>query len=610
MSTRHDPTQAAKAMRDAGLTPLEPYPGANAPWRCRCKKCKSEVTPRFDSVVRRGSGGCNICAKKASAEMRRKEAESVALQLLAEKNLAPLEPYKTALVPWRVQCLICGNKFATRGNSIQQGHGCQKCSSKRRGERQRQERAAKAAKYLISKGLKPLIEYPGAQVPWPSICLKCGSEVAPRLSGLKRGQGGCLTCGIARRGEAKKIPDKRARKLMAAGRVIPDPSVPYPGISKPWLSTCMTCGRRVTPSLSSIRKGSRGCHRCAMVEGGVSFDLWAPATIYLISHKRLKSLKIGITSDRNRQARLWAHRDEGWEVIDTWNVTTGQQAVFVEGEILRWWREDLHETPSLTAAEMPQAGWTETIRTGVVAPSAVKSRVRTAIKNAHDLPPLPDDPREGPLQCIAERDGVQCERDAKVKNYCYLHYRRWRTYGDPGGGKWPSKEVACVVEVNGQPCGKPIRSKDMCSVHYDRWYTYGDPHYMKRPTPGTRSTKCLVEVDGKLCGQRVIAREMCSKHYGHWRRHGDPLAGYFENPGQPCRVVENDQQCPRKATSRGMCGRHYNRWHKHGDPTVTLRRKAGDPIPPCTVEVDGEACGRTVHARGMCRWHYRRAMKQ
>jgi hypothetical protein len=597
-------------MRDAGLTPLEPYPGSNAPWRCRCKKCKSEVTPRFSTVVVRGLGGCNVCAKKAAGEKRRKKAEAEVLQSLAERNLAPLEPYKHALKPWRVQCLVCGNKFSTRGNSIQQGRGCQKCSSKRRGEQQRQKRAAKAEKVMLSEGLRPLEEYPGSHVPWPSICLKCGAGVAPRLSGVRQGQGGCRPCGVARRGESRKIPDKRAREIMKAGGVIPDAGVPYPGNKEPWPSTCITCGRRVTPSLGNIKAGNKGCKRCAMVEGGVSFDLWAPATIYLISHKRLKSLKIGITSDRNRQARLLTHRGEGWEVKGTWNVATGQQAVFVEGEILRWWREDLHESPSLTAAEMPQAGWTETIRTGVVTPSAVKKRVRTAIKDAHNLPPLPDDPREGPLRCIAERDGVQCERDAKVKNYCYVHYRRWRTFGDPWGGKWTSLEVACVIEVNGQPCGKPIRSNDMCSVHYERWYTYGDPHFMKRPTPGTRSTKCLVEIDGQNCGERVVAREMCSKHYGHWRRHGDPLAGRFENPGQQCSVFEGGQQCPRTATSRGMCGRHYNRWRQHGDPTVTLKRKAGDPIPPCTVEVSGKACGRPVHAHGMCRRHYRRAMGQ
>jgi hypothetical protein len=343
-----------------------------------------------------------------------------------------------------------------------------------------------------------------------------------------------------------------------------------------------------------------------MVEGGVSFDVWEPATVYLIRHKRFKSFKIGITSNRNRIARLLAHRNEGWTEIKDWRVSTGQKAVFIEGEILRWWRDQLNEPPHLTAKHMPQGGWTETIRMEVTSPKEIEEKVLSAIKSARRLPLLPENTRDGPLQCIAERDGQQCEKHSKVKNYCYNHYRRWRKYGDPWGGQWPSQETSCVIEVEGQRCGRPIRSNDMCSIHYERWYTYGDPHFMKRPTPGTRSSTCIVEVDGQACGQRVIAREMCNKHYGHWQRNGDPLAGYFENPGQQCKIVESDQQCPRVATCREMCGKHYNRWRQHGDPTVTLKRKAGDPIPPCPIEENDGACGRPIYARNMCRWHYRR----
>lgn len=600
-----DPKLAAKKMRALGFTPLEPYPGSNNPWLCRCKRCKSQVTPRYNSVVIVGRGGCNFCAKKASAETRRKEAEKAALQLLSARNLTPLEPYQTALARWRVRCLGCGRAFFTSGNRIQQGNGCQKCSSRVRGEQQRMERAGEAEKFMISKGVKPLIEYPGAQKPWQSICLTCGAQTAPRLSGLKQGQGACLSCAVTKRTDLRKMPDKQARKLMQAGLVIPDPETQYPGLSKPWPSTCITCGRQVRPSLANIRKGHRGCKRCSMIEGGVGFDMWAPATVYLICHERLKSFKIGITSDRNRRARLLAHRNEGWTEIKDWQVSTGQKAVFVEGEILRWWREELQEPPHLKAKHLPQGGWTETVRMGAVPPSRIAQKVQSAIRNARGLPPLPDDPRKEPLHCIAERDGQQCDKISKVRNYCYNHYRRWRKYGDPWGGKWPSEETSCVIEVDGERCGQPIRSNDMCSVHYERWYTHGDPHLMKRPTPGTRSTTCIVEVDSKTCGRKVIGFQMCNRHYKHWKLYGDPLAGRFENPGQQCNVVEDGKQCVRDATCRGMCGKHYNRWHKHGDPTVTLRRKEGDSIPLCPIEERGVICNKPVHAKNMCRRHYR-----
>lgn len=48
-------------MIEAGLQPLEEYPGSNEPWKCRCATCNREVKPRYLSVVR--GGGCAHCAK-------------------------------------------------------------------------------------------------------------------------------------------------------------------------------------------------------------------------------------------------------------------------------------------------------------------------------------------------------------------------------------------------------------------------------------------------------------------------------------------------------------------------------------------------------------------
>ncbi|MET8146458.1 hypothetical protein ABZU32_39630 [Sphaerisporangium sp. NPDC005288] len=54
--------QAIALMLEAGLVPLEPYPGASARWRCRCATCASIVTPRFANI-RVGQGGCMYCAR-------------------------------------------------------------------------------------------------------------------------------------------------------------------------------------------------------------------------------------------------------------------------------------------------------------------------------------------------------------------------------------------------------------------------------------------------------------------------------------------------------------------------------------------------------------------
>ena len=41
------------------------------------------------------------------------------------------------------------------------------------------------------------------------------------------------------------------------------PLVPFPGVVVPWLSECVTCGAHVTPQLHSIRRGRGGCTNCA-----------------------------------------------------------------------------------------------------------------------------------------------------------------------------------------------------------------------------------------------------------------------------------------------------------------------------------------------------------
>lgn len=56
-----DPVSAKKFMISKGLLPLEPYSRSDGPWKCRCKRCKNVVTPRYIQVFR-GQGGCKFCA--------------------------------------------------------------------------------------------------------------------------------------------------------------------------------------------------------------------------------------------------------------------------------------------------------------------------------------------------------------------------------------------------------------------------------------------------------------------------------------------------------------------------------------------------------------------
>jgi len=592
-------------MKARGVIPLVPFPGANHPWKSRCKVCRSTVYPRYATVVKRGLGGCDFCAKKASAATRNKQTETKALARLKELNLEPLEPYKNAHHKWKMRCLNCGTVSRKSWNGISNGHGCRSCSLQASGEKQRNKGSERAKALMRRAGLEPLVAYPGTHKPWQSKCQICGDLVNPRLSGIKAGQGGCPKCGTNRRAKSRMFGEEEARKMMEEAGARPDLNFPYPGVKRKWPSTCLTCGRHIAPTFGNIRAGHKPCRRCSMVVSGVSFDIWSPATLYLLQSKKFKAFKVGITSTRNSGMRLSAHRKQGWLVLNTWPTKTGQIAVFVEGEVLRWWRDDLGAPSAVRPEAMPQAGWTETVAASSVSYRQILVKVDKLFRQAQLLPPLPRDTREGRARCIAVTDGQQCDLEAVSRNFCNGHYRRWKKYGDPLGGKWPSKSISCGVEIDGKRCGLPIRSRDMCSVHYERWYTYGDPHFMKRPTPGTRSKKCVIEVDGVLCGRKVAAHEMCNLHYKHWQNHGDPLAGRFENPAQECGIFENGAACGRKAASRGMCTKHYNRWRMHGDALVKLRRSPGEAPKQCIAEYEGRMCAKPVHAKSLCRQHYR-----
>jgi len=56
-----DPDVASKIMVNAGLQPLEPYPGSTLKWKCKCLTCGNTVSPVYGSI-QQGNGGCIYCA--------------------------------------------------------------------------------------------------------------------------------------------------------------------------------------------------------------------------------------------------------------------------------------------------------------------------------------------------------------------------------------------------------------------------------------------------------------------------------------------------------------------------------------------------------------------
>ena len=255
---RLDPGTAAEQMRAAGLDPLEPYPGSAKKWRCRCTRCGDEVYPRHSSI-QQGRGGCGRCGKRASDEALRLKPNTAIDQMRAA-GFEPLEPYKLSRAPWLCRCTACGTEVRISHSSVKQGHGCKRCEVDKAAVRRKASNAANAVLTMQLAGLEPLEPYPGTVARWRCLCLECLQEVAPTHDKVQQTGRGCPTCSIRKRGIEHRLDAGEAAALMRAAGL--EPLEPYPTSTKPWLCQCRTCGRKVDPTLTSVKAGTR-CRYCS-----------------------------------------------------------------------------------------------------------------------------------------------------------------------------------------------------------------------------------------------------------------------------------------------------------------------------------------------------------
>lgn len=105
--------QAAVDLRiEAGVIPLEEYPGSAKHWKSKCLKCGAIVWPQHSSIKQNpGSGGCNPCAKVQTQVVLRKRNFMNALEFLRANDLMLLSPYKSAKARSSFKCNRCGKEF-------------------------------------------------------------------------------------------------------------------------------------------------------------------------------------------------------------------------------------------------------------------------------------------------------------------------------------------------------------------------------------------------------------------------------------------------------------------------------------------------------------------
>jgi hypothetical protein len=331
-----DPASAAKLMRDANLEPLVNYPGTKNPWLCKCMLCGREVSPKY-SDIRNGDGGCKWCGGHyVDAEF--------AIDLFESLGVTPLVPYINSSTPWLCKCRRCNREISPKYNSVQQGSDpCSYCAK-------RKVDPEEAFDFMVSQGATPLGPYPGARRGWLSTCHTCSRSISPIYSNVYNlGGNPCAYCA------GKKVDPLSAMAYMFEAGLTPQ--VPFLKADAPWNCICQKCNKNVSPRYTSIRIGQGGCKYCA----NKGLDYGAPAFLYLIEHKVLKALKVGIGNHKTRNNRIKEHEKQGWQLIEVIDFENGDLAFNAEQEILTWVRNELKIGPFLSAKEMPQRGWTETL---------------------------------------------------------------------------------------------------------------------------------------------------------------------------------------------------------------------------------------------------------
>ena len=237
--------EAENLMRAAGAVPISPYPGSGKPWLCKCSKCGKEIKPRYGNV-KKGTAACVYCAGK-------KIDAGDAQRLMEGYGYKPLEPYPGSNTPWRNVHLVCGEIVTPRFTALQSGKGgCVKCGFKATKEKQMGD-PEKALAIMLSAGLQPLEDYPGASRPWKCECLKCGRVVTPNYNRVKSGTG-CAYCA------GKMVSPSEAIEVMRSAQL--EPLEPYPGARTHWKCKCLRCNRTVSPTYGDVRIGDGGCKYC------------------------------------------------------------------------------------------------------------------------------------------------------------------------------------------------------------------------------------------------------------------------------------------------------------------------------------------------------------
>ena len=87
-----------------------------------------------------------------------------------------------------------------------------------------------------------------------------------------------------------------------------------------------------------------------------------PGLMYLVSNSKFDAAKIGITRGISDKDRVREHLKRGWVLEHFWGFNDFRDAEAIEGNVLSWFRYDRKVPIACSPRQMPQGGYTETVR--------------------------------------------------------------------------------------------------------------------------------------------------------------------------------------------------------------------------------------------------------
>ena len=353
-SSRSLSTEEANArLKAKNLVALEPWHGQTAqPWKVKCLICGHEAKPRLGGLNTRTTG-CRLCGYKEREKALAIEHRNNAIALLADNGFTPLEEYKDSRTP--IKCRhTCGNTamvvLTTLTQSVKKGSTIMRCQCQKGTGAFAKGKAEQAIQEMRDAGHEPLEPFKTTHTRWRTIHLECGEERRSTLGSIRAGGSGCYPCSRKTWKHPDQITAEEATAYVRSRGF--EPIDEYSNSQKKWKMK-HSCGAVVTPSLTNLKGGS-GCKVCHS-----SFNHMEEAIVYLLKHTGHNALKVGVAGAESADRRMRDNVRNGFAIVKTWDIATGQEAENIEQEVIRHWRQDLNAPPNVKKEHM-RSGHTET----------------------------------------------------------------------------------------------------------------------------------------------------------------------------------------------------------------------------------------------------------